>query len=288
MLPMQVAFWRASLGAVLIVCTLTVVHRRALRVAPRDAPAFALFGVVSIALFYLSHIWAVDLVGVSLAVTLLYTSPVWVALGSWLLFGERLRAQQVIALGIALLGCLLVAQAYDAERLRVNALGVVAGLTAGATYSGYTLFGRLVQHRYSPWTTVAWPVAIGAIVIGGVSASLGVLSAPPPGVWGWLFYLAVGPTVGAMALYLLSLHYLSGELASVVAMAEPVIAVLLSMILLSERLELPQVLGGLLLLPAVLLLQAGGRGRPGTDALYWEEAEQTEETSDEVGSEGNW
>lgn len=270
MLPAQVAFWRAGIGGLLVLGWLLLLRRSMLKVAPRDVPVFALFGVYSIALFYLSYIWAVDLVGVSLAVTLLYTSPAWVALGSWVFFRERPGPRQAAALLTALVGCLLVAQAYDPARLRLNALGVLAGLSAGATYAGYTLFGRLLLHRYSPWTTVVWPVIIGAVLLGIAAAFLEPLDMPPSGAWGLLLYLALGPTVGAMALYLLSLHYVPGSVASVVATAEPVIAVLLSVTFLSERLELLQVVGGILVLLAVLLLQGLRRAsrRLGEDALY--------------------
>ena len=260
MTPAQVATVRAAAGFVLVFCALLLFKARALHVAAGDVPLLLAFGLIGIAGFYTAYIWSVHLVGVSLAVTLLYTSPVWVALLSWSAFGEKPGRRQTLALAAALLGCMLVAQAYDYSQLRLNLAGVLAGLVSGITYAGYTVLGRMALARYDPWTVVVWSVGIGAAALGLIAGVLEPVRAPPAGAWPLLLYLGVGPTVGGLALYLLSLRRLPGSVASVVATMEPVIAVAIGVGFLGERLAVPQVLGGTLILAAVLLLQMGKAG----------------------------
>lgn len=260
--PLSLAFLRALLTFVILLGGLGLLRPARLRLARRDIPYFLVFGAITVGLFYTVYILAVNLTSVATAAVLLYTAPVWVTLLAWRLYGEPLGARQLVALGLAFVGCALVAGAYDLALLRVNAVGILAGLASGLTYALYSIFSVPVLRRYSSWTVVTWAVGFGALTLAPLTLAQGMAAfAPvltPSLAWLWLLGLALGPTVGALVLYTSGLKDVPAGVASITATLEPVVATLLAVVVLGERLAPPQLLGGALVIGAVALLA----GRP--------------------------
>src|SRR5205814_4590233 len=92
--PLTVVFWRAALAGLVLGLVLGVAFPlmgkgwTALRVRRADLPVFIAFGLLGVTAFYLLYIYAVVLVGVAVAVVLLYTAPAFVAVMSWRFLGE--------------------------------------------------------------------------------------------------------------------------------------------------------------------------------------------------------
>ena len=78
--PLTVAFWRATVAALLFAAHASVTRAHALRRQDR-LPAM-LLGVVAVAGLYVSYFESVQRGGAALAAILLYSAPVWVALGA--------------------------------------------------------------------------------------------------------------------------------------------------------------------------------------------------------------
>ena len=73
--------------------------------------------------------------------------------------------------------------------------------------------------------------------------------------WGFLLLIAVAQTIGALWAYTEGLRHLEAGVASILATFEPVVATLLAFFVLHERIEWVQLVGGALILAAVILLQ---------------------------------
>jgi drug/metabolite transporter (DMT)-like permease len=158
-------------------------------------------------------------------------------------------------------------RAYDPAVLRVSWLGTVVGLGTGMAHAGYVLFSQRAVETKSPWTSLAYTMLFGALtllVLWLVSGALGfvdtaqtsnVVRAVGDGAAPWLglLVLALGPTLGGYALFTIALRYIPGRVASIVVMLEAPVSVLLSVALLSERLEWPQVIGMTLILVGACL-----------------------------------
>ena len=134
-------------------------------------------------------------------------------------------------MAVAVAGVALVAQAGGGGgRATPAALGW--GLTAGASYATYYLFGKWVLHRYAPVTIFAVVLPLGA---------LGLLPfvefAPKdPAVWGWLAALGLVSTYLAYLIYYTGLRTTEAERAVLVATVEPVVAAALAAAAFGERL----------------------------------------------------
>lgn len=235
-----------------------------LRVRWRDLPFFAAYGLISIGLFYFLYFATIEVAPVSVAAALLYTSPAWVVLLTWLLGGPRPGPRELAALGLALAGVFLVTGALRALLVggeSLSAQAVALGLGSGLTYGLYTIFGKRALRRYPPEAAVFYAFAFGALVL--------ALWAPPwqavashREVWGLLVLLGLVPTLGAFLLYTWGLEALPAPTASMLATAEPVAATILGVLILGEPFQADRVLGILLVVGAAVALARAGRRPP--------------------------
>jgi drug/metabolite transporter, DME family len=278
--PLAIVFWRAALAAIMLAIGLLVARPvlgggwSRLRVRSADLPIFLAFGLLGVTAFYLLYIYAVVLVGVAVAVVLLYTAPVFVAVMSWRWLGEGFGAKKVAALLLTLAGSALVARAYDPALLQVNIVGILCGLGSAFTYALYSILGKLSLRRGYPISTMSFYVyligALGLLAVALVVPRAGVEGAPsgpallvPPGMdasaWVLLGVIALLPTIGSLYAYTSGLRYLDAGVASILATFEPVVAILLAYFVVHEQIELMQLVGGGLVVAAVLLLASGGK-----------------------------
>jgi len=254
--PLEAAFLRAALAFVVISTVVLATDRTLFRIAGGDLPLFVAFGLVSIAAFFFVYLYAISRTTVATAAILLYTAPVFVILLSALVFHEPLTRRKLAAVILAFAGCVLVVRGYDPQSLRLNLAGVLAGLASGFTYAMYSIFGKTALRRYPPITTLTYALGFGTVILGMAAVGGGAVRlAHPLTAWSSLVYLAVVTTLVAQWLYLAGLAPLEAGRASVAATLEPVVAAALGYLVLRERLELWQVLGGMLVLSAVVLVR---------------------------------
>ena len=258
--PLTVAFFRAALSFLILLTVLALRRWAWLRVARRDLPFFALFGLVGIAVFYILYVYAVHLAGMAMAVVLMYTAPAWVTLIAWRFFGEGLDKPKLIALVLAFGGCVLVARIYDPAQVRLNAGGILFGLGAGVTYGLYTIFNKQALRSYNPWTTMVYALGFGMAFLLPLQSPSTLATALRQPTLLWLALLALGPTLGAALLYAMGLERLPASVVSIVATLEPAIAAVLAVVVLGETLTVPQALGALSIVSGVIFLSVGQSG----------------------------
>ncbi len=248
----EVAFWRAALGAALFAVHALSIGR--VRIARRDLPSVAAFGVVGVAGLLVSFSWAVEAGGAALASILLYTAPVWVALLSWLFLRERMGARKLAALALASAGVAGIAlSGGSGVRLSPAALGW--GLASGFAYALYYLFGKRYFAMYPTATLFVWALPIGAV------AMLPLVEWAPKSGRAWLSLAFIGlvPTYLAYICYSAGLRRVEATRASVVATIEPVVAAMGAFLLWNERLSPAGYAFAGVVLAGVLLMVTGAR-----------------------------
>jgi drug/metabolite transporter, DME family len=152
--PLELAFWRSALGTVLFGAHAAAAGR--VRVARRDLPVVAGFGLVGVALFFGAYFRAIEAGGAALAAVLLYTAPLWVAVLAALFLAERITARKAAAVALAVGGVAGIALAGGAGPVRLGPGAVAWGLVAGVAYATYYLFGKRYFDRYDPATGPRW------------------------------------------------------------------------------------------------------------------------------------
>lgn len=254
--PLEAAFFRAALAFAAALILALITDRQALRIQRSDLSLFALYGLVSIAVFFFVYLFAISRTSVATAAILLYTAPAFVIIISAAAFRESITGMKAVAIALAFAGCVLVVRGYDPQSLRLNLPGVLAGLASGLTYALYSIFGKTALRRYRPVTTLVYALGFGMMFLGAIALPAGAVRWTHSAVgWSTILYLTLVTTLLAQWLYLTGLGRVEAGRASLVATLEPVVAALLGYLILNERLEGLQILGGVLVLMAVLTVR---------------------------------
>jgi drug/metabolite transporter (DMT)-like permease len=256
--PMLVVTWRALIGAAGLALILGLTRPELLRIRPRDILFFALYGFLGVTLNFWFYFSAVKFTTLAIAITLLYTYPVFVALLSAAFLGERLARRTLAAIAVTLAGSALVAQIHEADLLRVNLRGILFGLLTGLSMAAYSIFGKRALSRYTSWTVVLYAFSAGSLFLALMSGRhLARAAGYPAAAWGWILALSLIPSLGGYALYTLGLRDLPASRASIIATWEVVTAAVLGWLLFHEHLTAVQLIGAALVCLGIATIQRG-------------------------------
>ena len=112
------------------------------------------------------------------------------------------------------------------------------------------------MHRYNPWTVLFYALAFAALSWHIAYPPFHYMTAGYTWAqWGWMSYIAVIGTFLPFGLYFVGINYVRSTRASITATLEPISAGLIAFIVLGETMELLQILGGILVISAIVLLQ---------------------------------
>jgi drug/metabolite transporter (DMT)-like permease len=254
--PLTLAFWRDFLTFVVMIVGMTLFGRHLLRIKRGDLLPLLGLGVISVGLFHVLWVYAVDLIGVAPAHVFNYTAPAFVILLSWMLWREPITPGRLTAVALTFFGCVLVAQAYDLSNIRLNWVGILVGVGTGITWATYSIFSKISLHRYSSWTLVTYAFGLSALTI-LLLQPVRALSFPwsqPANVWIWLWLLALVPTVAGFSLYTWALQYLSASGAIITATIETVVAAVLAFLYFGEIMAPLQILGAAAIVGGVIII----------------------------------
>lgn len=246
---------RTTVSALILFCVLLVMKRELLRLRRQDLPRFAFVGL-ALAATHFTYLYAISRIQVSVAILLQYQAPVLIAAWAVFISRKRLNAATLIALVLAVAGCYFMVGAYRMDILRMNRAGIVGGLASAVSFALYSLGSETLMRRYSAWTVLAYALLAAAFIwnilqpplaafYGGFSAFQWVLAA----------HICVFGTVIAFGLYQTGIHRIGATRASITAVLEPVVAAVISLMFLREVFELWQIIGGMLVIGAIILLQ---------------------------------
>lgn len=263
--PLSMSFWRWVIAlAILLPFGLPGVwrHRQIIRQRLGSMLALATFSVGAFnSLLYFA---ATSTTATNIAL-INATIPIFVALMSWLLLGDRTRPIQALGIALAVLGILTVVARGD--------VAVLTGLEAQpgdlimvAAVFCWGLFSVLLRRQAVPLpalTFLTTQILLGALVIlpfyltdllffsGGFELS-GATALP-------LLYFAIFPGILAYGFWNHGVYTIGPSRAAIFMYLTPVFASMLAGIFLNEALGRFHVIGGLLILAGLVLATRAGR-----------------------------
>ena len=253
--PLQIAFLRLALSALIFIPFLALRDTAKLRIRLRDIWMFIGTGIISLVCFYALYFYATIHSQASVAVVLLYTSPAFVLLLSALIFKEKITRLKLLCLGMTVLGCAMVSGVFGAS-YRLTGRVLLAGLGSGFFYALYTIFARLALRRYDSTTVTAYTFllgALGSLPLGKAADTASTVAGTPILL---LFCLGIGviSTVLPYVLYTWGLQRMDSGRAAILVAVEPLVGAVLGMVCYGEPHDLPKLAGIALILAAILLL----------------------------------
>lgn len=254
--PFELVQVRVTVSTLLLAIAFGLHSRDLFRIRGRDFVYFFILGGVAMALVQITYFYAVSKIQVAAAVFLEYLAPILVAFYSICFWKERLTPTKLLSLALSLAGCYLVVGGYNLHLLKMNRVGILCGLAAALCFAGYTLIGERLMQRYSPWTVLFYAFLFATFTWHIIYPPFQYLRAVYSlNQWGWLLYISVIGTLIPFALFFIGVNLIRSTRASITATLEPISAGFFAYFFLGEVLEPLQVVGGAMVVGAIVLLQ---------------------------------
>lgn len=260
--PLHVTWLRVA-GAALLLLPVAWRHRSLVARRPVLLLGFGLLAVAGVQACYFA---AISRIPVGVALLIEYLGPA--LLLGWVRFVQRRPVSRAAAVGVVLAvgGLACVVELWAG--LTFDAVGLVLALGAACCQVGYFLLsdhGGDSADPVDPLGVIAHGLLVGTLVLTGIArpwqmdwavlggrAELTGTRVPAVLLLGWVVLVA---TVVAYVTGVLAVRRLSPPVAGVVACLEAVVAAVLAWVLLAERLSVPQVLGGCVVLIGAFIAQ---------------------------------
>ena len=256
MSPFELVQIRVTVSTVLLGIVFGIWFRPLFKIRPRDLWYFFLLGGVVMALVQVTYFYAISKLQVAAAIFLQYLAPIMVAFFSICFWKERLTPGKVLALALSLGGCYLVVGGYSLHLLKMNQLGILAGLSSALCFAVYTLVGERGMHRYSPWTVLFYAFLFATITWHTLYPPFQYIRAGfTAAQWGWILYVSIVGTVLPFGLFFVGVNYVRSTRASITATLEPISAGLFAYLFIGESLQPLQMAGGAMVVAAIVVLQ---------------------------------
>ena len=264
--PMSFVAWRATFGFLAVAIVVAIQTRRgATFVNPATLRRGDALGLLAIAFLgvgvNVATFIAFDLTTIALVLLAFYTYPALVAVVAVGLGHERVDGPRLAALGLALGGMVLVvAGGLDSApgAIAFNPLGVLLGLAAAVCQTAFVTVSRGRFTAVSPQQAMGWVLFVVATTTIGLAIVLGNALEVPLRDGRALGFAILAGVLGAgvpSVLLLTGIRAVGGTRSGILMLIEPLVGVTLAAILLHEALRPAQVVGGIAILGAAIVLQ---------------------------------
>lgn len=250
----QIAFIRMFIAAVSFSLFIFIKDKALFKISIRDIWMFIGTGIISVSLFNICYFYTIINSEASLAVVLLYTSPVFVVLISAVLFKEKITLNKTIALILSFAGCVFTAGILGG--IKVRPFIIVTGVASGLFYALYSIFGKFALKKYNTYTVTAYTFIfglIGDIFISKPNETLSIIVNNPASVL-WCLGIGIISTVLPYFFYTKGLENLESGKAAILVAVEPLVGSVIGMTFLNESHNALKITGVFLILISIILL----------------------------------
>jgi len=252
--PMAIATWRMALSTLMLLPFFTTGGRPQRLAAMSTKEKLTLAGVgVVLAVHFASWITSLSFTSVASSVIFVHVDPIFVALVSHFLLGERVGRRVAVGIVVAFAGATVIALG-DLGVGQENLVGDLLSLVGAVALGIYILAGRRLRQSLDLVSYVTPVYATSAVVLAAGSLAMGVPLVGYPGGEMLLFFaIALVPMIFGHTVYNWALRWISAPVVSISLLGEPVGASILAYIVLAESPGPMVLLGGAVTLAGILI-----------------------------------
>lgn len=245
----ELALYRAIIATVLVgVFMLITKQRLSFNGTKKELPLLLISGM-AMGFNWILLFEAYKYTTVSIATLSYYFAPVIVTLVCPFLFKEKLVPKQIICFIMSTIGLILIIGIGDIEKGGKDIIGILFGLGAAVFYSVVILLNKFIKSVEGLHRTFMQFIAAIIILLPYVAFTSGVTLGTVNSS-GWVSLLIVGVIHSGITycMYFTAIKDLPGQKAAILSYIDPLVAVIISVVILSESITLPQIIGGILIL----------------------------------------
>lgn len=255
----QITACRAVFSSFFLFVYFLVKDKNLLKIKLKDIWMFVGTGVVSLTFFSLCYFSTILESGASIAVILLYTSPIFILLLSAILFKEKITKIKLFALILTFVGCIFVTGIGGENHL--SAKGLFIGLCAGFGYALYSIFSRFALEKYKPLTVTFYTFVFSSISLLPFCNIVEICSSFSEKSLLFLIGIALVCTVLPYIFYTFGLSGLETGKAAILVTVEPLVGSLIGIFVWKENLDMLKLIGIIMIFIAVILINLNCKSR---------------------------
>ncbi len=163
----SVAFFRV-LSASIVLAVILLVKGKGVslfKASKRGLFSCMLVGFISQALYNMCYMSTIELSGMATAAVFLYTSPIYVAIISRILFKEPLTTNKIVAIAINIIGCVLAVTGGSFADMKLSTKGIIMGILAGFCYALLPILSKLGADNEDSFTAAFYGQAFAVLLL---------------------------------------------------------------------------------------------------------------------------
>lgn len=246
-----IAFCRGVLGCIFLLALMALTGKKPnLEDMKRNGWVLAISGA-TIGINWILLFESYRYTTVAIATICYYLAPAFVTLASPLV-GEKLTVKKLVCIGVALVGMVFVSGVLQGNQ-ESSFLGVVLGVGAAVFYASVILLNKKLSPIGAYDKTFCQLGAASVVVAPYILLTGGIYFGDmAPVSWIMLAVLGVVHTGFAYALYFGAIRDVNAQTAAILSYLDPVLSILLSALILRERLDIFSLIGAMLILGSAL------------------------------------
>ena len=253
--PMEICACREGVTAIVFALILLAIDRSAFKVRIRDLWIFALFGAFNV-ISNVCVFTAQETLPLEVAAVLEMTSPYFMLVFAYFLFGDKVTRRKVLAVVMAFVGCVFIIGLVNGVD-NIDILGVAIGLLSGMTLAAFTIGGKVIGERgYSENSAMFYFFLFSAILVAPL-ADFNTIWTVASSDWILLVCIIVMGILCTLApnyLVIYSIRRMDPATVSIVITSSLIVSTLCGVLVFGDEFHWTDVIGIILVMAAIILL----------------------------------
>lgn len=255
--PLQMTAVRQTVAGILVVVFFLLKGKK---IPPlRDLLFYLLMGFLLISCSNGLTTWAIKYIPSYLGALISALMPFVMVLATFVFFREKIKPLAILGLVMGFAGVAFLLSSFYEELSNPNFMfGVFLTLIGVLTWTTGTLLTIHNKRKLDPYSGIGWQMLFGGIILYGASLVSGQhipLHTVPHTAWLSIAYLIVVGSILCFMCYLYALKHLPISLVSIYVYINPLVALLMGVIFLNEKLGWPIVIGALTIIGGIYIVK---------------------------------
>ncbi len=239
--------------ASLILFVILKLKGKSVKIPAEHIKSYFFLGSILYTLVSFFYFFALNYISASLTVVIFFLYPIYVTIISIVFLKDKLTKIKLICLIVSFVGIYIIVSPGNAQ---VNMTGIILSLIGGLLYAFYVVFLGYSNIKYTDSLTTGFYINLFAAFGMGTWAFTTQNFIYPINSQALMYSILLGLFASAVAImaFFAGVKLIGAVKASIIANVEPLAAVILATVILSETLSMTQLFGGLLIIVAVITI----------------------------------
>ena len=262
-----VAFVRAFIGVIFLICVMLLKGTKVSLASIKQNLLILVLSGAAIGFNWILLFESYRYTSIAVSTLCYYVAPIIVTIFAPIVLKEKLSIKRIACAFVALIGVGLISGLLSSNVLKQGEeRGIILGLGAASLYASAILLNKRL-HNITAMDRTIFQLLVAAIVLipyNLITCDFGDLVAQP---LTFILILFVGIVHTGLAYYLYfgAMEHLSGQSIAITSYIDPLVAVMISVLLLKEYCDVYTVIGGIAILGAAVISELPNKGRRKND-----------------------